>query len=264
MPGLPIRQRKNNISERRKRLINILRFIQPLPLSPRLPHLLRPRKIHQIQLPSLRGIILRIILINRNNKNRMRSRGPSIHMGIPHLPIPRPNPHQLINIILIRRILLRQIRNIHPSILILLHYQIILHRIQQVLNFLQINLAVRNFHPVLNIRLAVVNNSEYSFDHSRDDTPQLRVVNACTSHCEGFSRGGLAVCENCAVESLHYLLDYWLGCNFVYLVLMGVGWENVVELKTKGLVFFLTPDYNSARIGEVADDLRRDALLLFV
>ena len=246
--GVPIAKRFDHVGQASQRQVDLLRLLKGLPDRIGLVHPLASRQIHEGELPRF-GRSLLVLLDEGDLQNRVRPRRTSVHVRGRHClvgPTDRQHVHQAVNAI---EILRAQALDVDPPGLGLVDLEVVICRLEQVLDLLLVQLKVAGGDGELPARGRRKHEVEELADRLWDDPPLVRGVNVVVwaEHGVRLARGRLAVRENRPVVSLEAVLHDVVRDPLEDLVLRGVLLVDPVQIE----VGLLLPDAAPVGLGDV-------------
>lgn len=158
----------------------------------------------------------------------MRSGALLVHVGGANRPVLVAYLEDLVYFLLRAYVAFGHSSHMDSELLVLVNLQVTLARVQQVLDFLIVDLDEADLDAELGVLRLCRDLLEETRDHARDDSACLLVFNVFTGHGVGFSRASLPVGEDRAVVAIEDAVDDGTHSFVVDLLLRAVHVVNLV------------------------------------
>lgn len=171
---------------------------------------------------------------------------PFVHIGSGNRSAISGDFDELIDLIRRTDVFLCDVLNEHSTFLVRSDLQIIFVLVQQISQFLHIQLSYWDFYSELDVFVGLSDGVEHVPHHSRDYTGVFtQLLGDLALHCVGFARGRLSVRENGTVEALNDAIDDGWGGVAVNFLLRGINVKNLIKAELQRLLsIFIFPILN--------------------
>mmetsp|Transcript_22786 Transcript_22786/g.77556 ORF Transcript_22786/g.77556 Transcript_22786/m.77556 type:complete len:310 (-) Transcript_22786:98-1027(-) len=224
-----VRQAVDDQAEGRQGSVDVLGLIQSVSCGSRLCDLLASCQVDQVQLSDLDGTVVQVFLLNRQDEDQVRPGGVLVHVRDRHGAVEVTRPHGIEDLLLAPDIGLGDLSNEDTSGLVLMHFQVVLFRVQQVADALVVDLDDGYLDKEFDVLVRVVDAIKDGPHHAGDHALVHLVLNVRALHRVRLPGGGLAVGEDRAIEAAQHRVDGGLGRGVVHLLLAAVGSVHTVE-----------------------------------
>lgn len=232
MSRFSISKSVNNFAQCSQTRVDLFSLIQGFTFCSSFTYFLTSGQINKIQSSSFSTEIFQIILTDGNYEEHMRSWWSLIHHCGCNSSLISCFFYQLINFFRGRNIILSQIFNENSSLFIRSDLQVWLVRINQISEFLHVQLNEWNFDSKLYVFSAWIDSIEYMSYHTWNYTwlcsNQLSYL---TFHSMGFSWRCLTICKYGSIETLNYTVHNRCCCVIINIWLLGIRIENFIKWK---------------------------------
>mmetsp|Transcript_23881 Transcript_23881/g.53500 ORF Transcript_23881/g.53500 Transcript_23881/m.53500 type:complete len:305 (-) Transcript_23881:2-916(-) len=167
----------DDISKSAQGKVNLRRFFEPIARRSCLSLSLRPREIHQVQLPHANMRFATCIIFaafNHNREDGMRSRAFCIHQGCSDRSVSLSSKHHLLTVLVAPNNVLGEVFHVHSLLHVLLQIQLLARILaQQIAHLLVVDLQVGGPDQERHVSHAI-NLLEHEGERARCDPSELR------------------------------------------------------------------------------------------